>query len=698
MHTFFDPESVAIIGVPSSTGPGSFNGVETMMRYGYKGRMYPINPKAKEICGLKVYQSVLDIPEPADLALISVGRDRVVPAFQRCIKAGVRRVVIVSQGFSDADERGRELQDEIVALARENGVRVIGPNTMGVLNNFRNFNTGFVDLPVPKRFSPVSLIAQTGFIQVAPKDYAYQQWGKVIDIGNTCDVDFVDALEYFADDPETKVIAIHMEGIKRGREFLEIASQITFNKPIVVFKTGRSDMGAEAALSHTGSLVGEDAVADAAFERAGIIRVKDTVEFRDALRALVRFGEMKGPDIGIVTVTGAGGIMAIDVCEEMGLKLASVPEGLPDMLKKGLPEWLSVGNPLDIWPIGMIGGDYRGAVGTALHGCLESPDINGVLMIIPAINSPLMADFADLSPIVQNERNKANNQKPIAVFPYGDDNLLFFDRYETVSGVASFYSAEQAVKGLSVAYKAFQSKNRKALQNRKFTINRRKADPLIERGRNESSLTGEEALELLEAFGIPVAHGAYAESLKELESAAKGFVYPLVLKLAGPRFLHKSEWGGVRTGIESVEELRTAYDEMVANVRRIDPEAPVEYFHLQEQIAGRELLLGLKQDPQFGQVIVCGMGGIYTEVFKDIAREIVPIDGAIAEKMLTSLKMYPILRGIRGEAPTDTAAPIEALERLSFMATEIKDVAELDINPFMAGERGGKVVDARILW
>jgi len=698
MHKFFDPESVAVIGVPSKTGVGAFNNVETMLRYGYEGRIYPINPRVGEICGLKTYSSVLEIPEPVDLALISVGRDRVLAAFERCIQVGIKRVVIISQGFSDADERGRELQDHLVTLARENEVRITGPNTMGLLNNFRNFNTGFVDLPVPEKVFPVSLVAQTGFIQVSPKDYAYHNWGKAIDIGNTCDVDIIDALEYFADDPETKVIAIHMEGIKRGKEFLRIASKITRHKPIVVFKTGCSNMGAEAALSHTGSLVGEDAVFDAAFDRAGVVRVKDTAELRDTLRALVCFDEMKGPNVGIVTVTGAGGIMAIDTCEEEGLKLAEVPEGLPAKLKKGIPDWIPVSNPIDIWPIGMIGGDYPGAVDTALTALLRSPDVDGIVLIIPAMNSPLHVDIADLSGVVFEVRNKVGDKKPIAAFLYADEEAVYPEKYEAIDAVGAFASAEQCVKALSVCYQYHNIRTRQLPSAREFGIDSKRADTLLEKGREDKVLTGEDALGLLEAYGIPVAKGAIAKNWDELEAAAQKLDYPLVLKLAGSRFLHKSEWGGVKTGIATIDDLRQAFHDMSENVRRVDPKAEIDCFQLQEQVYGKELLLGLKRDPQFGQVIVCGMGGIYTEVFRDISREIVPVDRSIAEKMIKSLKMYPLLKGVRGEAGVDMDALLDALERLSFLAVEIPDLAELDINPLLISEGGCKAVDARILW
>jgi acyl-CoA synthetase (NDP forming) len=698
MQTFFDPKSVAVIGVPSRTGVGSFNNVETMLRYGYKGRIYPINPKADEICGLKAYPSILDIPEPADLAVISVGRDRVMTLFQQCIQVGIKRVVIISQGFSDADQIGTDLQEQIVSLARENGVRIIGPNTMGLMNNYNRFTTGFVDMPVPETFSPVSLIAQTGYIQIASVDYSYNGWGKAIDIGNTSDIDFADAIEYFGEDPETKIIAIHMEGMKRGQTFLEIASRVTLKKPIVVLKTGRSSFGAQAALSHTGSLVGEDAVFDAAFEMAGVIRVKDTIDFKDALKALACFGEMEGPNIAVVTVTGAGGIMAIDVCEAEGLRLAKLPEGLSEKLREGVPEWLHVGNPIDIWPIGMIGGDYPGAVDTALTALLQSPDVDGVVLIIPAMNSPLHLDMADLSGVVSRVRNKVGNKKPIAAFLYADEEVEYPEKYEAVDAVGAFASAEQCVRALSICCQYHTSRTRQIASVREFGIDNERADTLLEKGRKDKVLTGEDALGLLEAYGIPVAKGVIAKDWDGLEAAARKLEYPLVLKLAGSRFLHKSEWGGVKTNIATIDDLRQAFDDMSENVRRVDPTAEIECFQLQEQAGGRELLLGLKRDPQFGHVIACGMGGIYTEVFRDVSRAIVPIDRSGAEKMIRSLKMFPLLKGLRGEAPADVETLLDILERLSFLALNVGDISEFDVNPLMVSENGCTAVDGRILW
>lgn len=697
MQKFFDPESVVMIGAPRKTGTGAYNGVEMMLRYGYKGRLYPINPKADRICGLRAYSSVAEVPETADLAIISVGRDHVIDALKACIRSGIRWVIIISQGFSDADVRGGELQREISRIARESGVRVLGPNTLGVVNNFRNFSTGFVDLPKPEIVPPVSVVAQTGVLQVASEDFSYHTWGKALDIGNAGDVDFVDALEYFADDPQTRVIVLHMEGILRGRDFLEAASRITFKKPIIVFKTGRCKAGAKAALSHTGSLVGEDEINNAAFARAGMIRVKNAAELRDAIRALVRFDGMEGPRLGVLTPTGAGGIMATDACEDFGLSIGETPEGLADKLKRGIPDWIHVGNPIDIWPIGMIGDGYAPAYRLALTELMKSPRIDGVVAMALNSDSPIHADI-DLVETVRAVRQEAQNQKPIAMWIYGSGIPAAEERFESIDSVACFGSIEQAVQGLSFCRRYHQIKKRKISSQRAFPYDRKSAERLIRRGKERKMLLGEDALALLSVFGISAVRGRAARSWKEIrEAAADALAYPLVLKLSGDAFLHKSEWGGVATNLRNQKELHEAYRRMRDNVSRRDSKVTIE-FQVQEQASGKELLMGLKRDPQFGHILVCGMGGVYTEVFKDISRELVPVDREGAEKMLLSLKMYPLLKGVRGEAGSDWQGLVDTLEKLSFLATEVPDILELDINPLMADATGCRAVDARILW
>jgi acetate---CoA ligase (ADP-forming) len=696
MRIFLEPASVVMIGASRKTGPGAYNGVEMMLRYGYTGRIYPINPQADEICGLQTFPSVACVPEVADLAIISVGRDHVLPAFQQCIEAGIRRVIIITQGFSDADRRGHEMQTQISRLARESGVRVIGPNTLGVVNNFRSFSTGFIDLPRPVKVFPVSLITQSGILQVAAKDFSGNMWGKSLDIGNASDVDFVDALEYFGADPETRVIVLYMEGFLRGRKFMKAASRISLSKPIIVFKTGRTTAGARAALSHTGSLVGEDEINDAAFRRAGIIRVKNAAELRDAIRSFVQFEDMAGPRVVILTPSGAGGIMATDACDDFGLAMGKLPEGLAGKLKKGIPDWVHIGNPVDIWPVGMLGEGYAQAYKQALTELLKSPEIDGVLGVSLTFDSPLHKDI-DVAEIVASARRETANGKPISMWIYGQGTAAVVEKLEAISGVACFDSVEQAVQGLSFLYRYRQIRKRVIPEQRMFSYDRAAVELLLQKGRERKALLGEDALDLLSLFGIPVAPGKTARNWREIHIAAEALSYPLVLKLSGEAFLHKSEWGGVVTDIRNKKELRQAWQKMKENVRKRNRKLKIA-FQLQEQTAGKELLLGLKLDPQFGHILVCGLGGIYTEVFKDISREFVPVGRSEAEKMLESLKIYPLLKGIRGEAGVDWEGLRDTMERLSFLAAEIPDIEELDINPLMADASGCRAVDARIIW
>jgi acyl-CoA synthetase (NDP forming) len=696
MQKFFDPSSVALIGVPRNTGSGTFNNAEVMLRYGYEGKVFPVNPNTTEICGLKTYASMADVPETVDLAVISVGRERVIPILDQCISAGARRMIIITQGFADADRKGKELQEEIIARAKANGVRILGPNTMGVLNNFRKFTTSFIEVIRPETFSPVSLIAQTGVIQVASQNMAYRDWGKAIDIGNGCDIDVVDSLTYLADDPETKIIVIYMEGIKRGSDFLKLASRVTLNKPVIAFKSGRSQAGAKAALSHTGSLVGEDHVFDAVCKRAGLIRARSSAELKDAIRALVQMGEMEGPRLGVVTASGAVGIMTADACEDYGLELARLPDGLADKLLTGLPDWISVSMPIDIWPIGMIGGNYTGAYGTALTELLRSRDVDGVLGVLPVPDSPLHRNLSMVE-CIKDARNNSGNMKPLALWPYLDVSS-FIDKFESVPGVACFDTVEQAVKGLAFCYRYHQAKMRKTPVQKQFPVDLDKVRPLAEKGRKEKLLVGDDALMLLDLFGIPVVKSGIARSRKELEQIASSMTYPLVLKLTGAAFLHKTEWGGVVTGIRSVEDLHRAFDRVLHSASARQPDAKVEAVQIQEQLHGHELLLGLKRDPKFGHVIACGLGGIYTQVFKDVSRAIVPIDREEADGMLASLKIAPILKGLRGEAGIDRTGLVEILERLSFLAGTLPDISELDINPVIATSSKCIAVDARILW
>ena len=452
MQLFFEPASVVLIGVSRQTGPGAYNNLEMLLSYGYAGRIYLVHPKVPEILGYKTYRQVAELPEVPDLAVISLGRERVLPAFAECAAHGIKRVVVISQGFADADDRGKELQAQLTALAQERHVRYLGPNTMGVLNPFAGFTTAFVDIPREASPPPLTMVAQSGVFQAGASSFTGRM-GKAIDVGNAGDVDVVDVLEYLEHDPQTRIIVLHLEGMGRGRQFLETAARIVPQKPIIALKTGKSPAGALAAKSHTGSLVGEDAVFDLAFREAGIIRARSLVELRAFSKAFLHFRPMMGPRLGMVTATGAFGILAADACADYGLEMAPFPEGLRDLEEERIA-WHQLHNPVDIWPLGMVTGSFTGVFRRAAAGLLASDQVDGVLGVGPAWASPQHADV-DMAATVRELLRGNTDHKPLALLLYGDEAACRAQRGELAlePDVACFDTLEEAVAGLAATWR-----------------------------------------------------------------------------------------------------------------------------------------------------------------------------------------------------------------------------------------------------
>ncbi|HSO71928.1 MAG TPA: CoA-binding protein, partial [Thermodesulfobacteriota bacterium] len=348
MRELFEPNSVVLVGVSRKTGVGAYNGLEMLLRYGYQGKVYVVHPKAEEILDQKVYPRVQDLPEVPELAIIAVGRDTVLEVAEECFAKGIRWLIIITQGFADADTHGTKLQAKLVAAARHYQAHIIGPNTMGVLNAFKCFSTAFVDLICSADPPPVSLVAQSGAPQVGAESFT-GPLGKAVDLGNAADVGFVEVLEYLEQDPQTKVIALHIEGLIEGRAFLNTAARVNRQKPLVILKTGISQAGAKAALSHTGSMVGQDKVFTAACVRAGLTRVHSVIDLKDTVQAFHKLPLMQGKRVGIATPSGALGIIALDALNQEGLVPGPLPESILQMVEPQGPYWHALHNPVDLW-------------------------------------------------------------------------------------------------------------------------------------------------------------------------------------------------------------------------------------------------------------------------------------------------------------------------------------------------------------
>jgi len=439
---FMEPESVAIIGATRKSGPGTYNLVENMLRFGYRGKVFPVNPQADEILGLRAYSRIGDIGESIDLAVINLPRDLVLRGIRECAAAGVKAVIVVGQGFADADEAGKRMQRDMVSFARANGMRILGPNTLGVLNAFRPFTTSF--MPLSREMVPVGVICQSGIFFVGARKFSGRM-GKGIDLGNACDIGFSEALAYLGEDPDIKIIAIHMEGVNRGREFVALASRITQKKPVVLFKTGQSEAGARAAVSHSGSMAGSYRIYQAALSQAGCTLVGKDSQMRDAVRVLSTLPPMRGSRVAVITVTGAGGIIAIDALERYGLTLASLSRETLNPVSTLSPPWMPLGNPLDLWPAVMKHGMQK-VYPRALKAILADPGVDGVLCINVALRLP---DYAFLD--VSEELNQVvSGDKPVVAWLYGENSEGIGKKIERDGKITPFQTIEGAAWALSV--------------------------------------------------------------------------------------------------------------------------------------------------------------------------------------------------------------------------------------------------------
>jgi len=444
MKSFMEPESVALIGISRKSGPGSFNYMENMINFGFSGRIFPINPKAKEILGRKAYPTVRAVKEKIDLAVISAPREQTVSILKDCVAANAKAAIVVNQGFADADSRGKQLQREMTEIAKRDGIRILGPNTLGVLNNFNNFTTSF--MPLSKEKAPVGLICQSGIFFVGAEVFSGAV-GKGIDLGNACDIGFREALEYFGEDPDIRIIVIHMEGLSEGKEFLSVVKRVVKEKPIIILKTGSSEEGARAAMSHSGSMAGDYQVYKAALRRAGVAFLEEDGQMTYAVKTLLNLPPMKGNRVAAVTFSGAAGIMVSDALERHDLQLSTLSSETIRMMAELSPDWMPLGNPLDIWPAVMVHGTHK-AYSVALRAVLNDPNVDGVVCIAIAPMIP-ESSFLDVSEPLNRVMQEAP-PKPVIAWLYGPNRREISKRFESKNRIMTYPTLEMAAWSLSL--------------------------------------------------------------------------------------------------------------------------------------------------------------------------------------------------------------------------------------------------------
>ena len=444
MQNFMEPKRVALIGISRRSGAGSFNLMENMRAFGFEGEIFAVNPNTDQILGQRAYASVRDIKKEIDLAVISSPRETTLDILKDCIAANIKAAIVVNQGFNDADRLGREMQQEMVEIARQEGLRILGPNTLGVINGFNNFTTSF--MPVTKDRAPVGLICQSGIHFVGPQMFS-GRIGKAIDLGNACDVGFYDALAYFGQDPEIKIIAIHMEGLNQAKDFLHLAAGVVEEKPIVVHKSGSSETGARAAMSHTGSIAGNYRLLKAALKQAGVTFLDEGGLMPHAMKTLLNLPVMQGNRVGVITYSGGAGIMVSDGLEKHNLQLAAFSEETIEQLAALSPQWLPLTNPLDIWPAVMLYGARR-AYSVALQAVMNDPNVDGIICIAIA---PLPEfSFLDVSETLNTVVAEYAGRKPVIVWTYGPNTAEVQKSYESRRRIMVYPTLELATWALSL--------------------------------------------------------------------------------------------------------------------------------------------------------------------------------------------------------------------------------------------------------
>ena len=693
LENFFNPKSVAIVGASRQKSKVGYEILASIIGAGYKGKIYPVNPQADTIEGLKCYPDLESIQQMPELVIIIVPA-KIVPAImQQCAKIGTRAVIIITAGFKEVGKEGRELEEQIIQTARQAGIRVIGPNCLGVIVPSNKLNASFGgDLPAA---GSIAYLSQSGALLAAILDMANANgigFSKLISIGNKADIDELDVTKALGADPDTKVMAGYLESISDGNAFVREAERISHDKPILLMKSGGTEAGAKAASSHTGSLAGSETAYESAFERAGIIRCDSIKQQFDYAQAFANQPLPAGSRVAVITNAGGPGIMAADAVERKGLTFAKINDQTTSKLASELPPAANLYNPIDV-----LGDALAERYEFALSVVLDDPNVDIVLVLL---TPQAMTEAAATAEVIVNI-SRQKPLKPILTCFLGAKKVAEGVRILREGKIPQYDatdSAVAAIKGM-VNYVRWRSRPKRVVKL--FPVNRRKVEGIIERHQRQkiNDIGETESKEILEAYGFVTPRGSIATSAEQAENIAKQLGFPVVLKIWSPDILHKSDVGGVRIGLENEQEVKDSFDLMMYRIPKKRPEANILGVLVQEMCkSGKEVILGMNRDPHFGPLMMFGMGGIMVEVLKDVSFYLAPLTAEEAKQMLINTKTYQILKGVRGEEGVDIGAIAEGLQRLSQLVTEFPQIQEMDINPYVVGPEGTTpiAVDARM--
>jgi acetyltransferase len=684
---------VAVVGASATPSKLGHIVLDNIIKYGFEGKVYPINPGEDEILGHQAYASIKDVADPIDLAIIVVPAKIVATVMEECGEKGVGAAIVITAGFRETGPEGRERERKVIEIAERYGIEVVGPNCLGVIHTATNLNASFA-ATMPER-GRISFMTQSGALATGILDWAAENalgFASFVSLGNKGDLNETDFLEAWREDPNTDVIIAYLEGIVEGPRFLEVARELTKEKPVIVVKSGTTSAGSRAVSSHTGTLAGSDSAYDAAFEQTGVLRAHSVSELFAYSRAFAYQPLPQGRRVAIITNAGGPGIMATDASEKNGLQLASLSEETINFLQDNLPPAASVYNPVDV-----LGDALADRYKLALEAVLKDPNVDAVLFLL---TPQAMTEIEETARVVV-ELSK-DSGKPVLVNFLGAKDVAVGNDILAEGRIPTYGFPEDAADALSqmVMYREWQEREQQSVK--KFSIDRERAATalLAAQKAGRLRLNEVEARQVIAAYGLPLPESQLAQDVEQAVRWAEEIGYPVVMKIISPDILHKSDIGGVKVGLESEQAVRMAYEEIINRAYRYMEDADVWGVAVQEMVpTGKEVILGMNRDPTFGPLLMFGLGGIYVEVLKDVVFRVAPVTPREAEEMVREIRSFPLLAGARGEERSDINALVDALLRISQMVTDFPQIVELDINPLFAYEEGEGVmaVDARIV-
>ncbi len=686
------PKSMAVIGASRAPGKVGYSILSNLISGGYKGKIVPVNPTTNEILGLPCYPDVRDSGAEIDHCIIVVPPKAVMDALESAAAVKAKACTVITAGFKEVGAEGAAKEKEMLDFCRKRHIRLLGPNCLGLINTENHMNASFAaQMPGP---GGISVISQSGALCTAILDWAEGRGvglAKLISIGNKADISETDLLKALAEDAQTKVIAAYLESITNGPEFIRVAEEVSKFKPVVILKAGTTAAGGKAASSHTGSLAGADIAYGAAFKRAGVVRANDFESLFDSATALAMQPLPKGNHIAVITNAGGPGIMAADAVETLDMCLDPINPEIAAQIKAQLPAAASVANPIDV-----LGDADPARYAMALKAVMGDPKVHGIVVILTP------QAMSDPEATAQAIIKEATGVKPVLACFMGGSKVVAARQEFVSANIPEYPSPERAVTALRdmVEYAAWLNRPPRIVT--RFPVNKHRVERVLARqmrtGRPEMGEV--EAKEILHAYDFNVLPGQLARSAEEAVIIAERVGYPVAMKIVSPDILHKSDMGGVKLNLSKRSEVQDAFDLMMLRIGRAAPEAHLRGVYVEQMSKpGREVILGMHRDPQFGPMLMFGLGGIFVEVMKDVSFYLAPLTHQEALQMLESTRSYALLRGARGQAGVDLDSIAGALQRISQLVTDFPQIEEMDINPFIVREIGTApvVADARMI-